>query len=362
MTLPMPPTPDPEPTSDTEIATRRLWPRLLFGGALAIVAASGLAIFADARALGTALRDFPWWLTVPVLALALFNYALRFLKWELYLRALNVAGVDRGTSGLIFLSGFSMSVTPGKAGEIIKGVLLRRVAGTPLSRSAAILAAERISDGIAMLVLAGVGLIQFSQARPLLAVAALGAGGVALVLQRPAALAGLLTRFERLPVIGSKLHHLADFLAASGVLVRPRLLLAAVALGTVSWAGECVALYLILGGLGIDPSWHLLLVATFTLAVSSIAGAVSLLPGGLGVAEASVTGLLLALVTDAAMTRGVAAAATLLIRFATLWFAVLLGVVALAMLHRRLSVNDTVPVRARPDANDPVMTPRGGTR
>jgi uncharacterized protein (TIRG00374 family) len=79
----------------------------------------------------------------------------------------------------------------------------------------------------------------------------------------------------------------------------------------------------------------LLLVATFTLAVSSLAGGASLLPGGLGVADASVAGMLLLFVTDDQMNRTVAAAATLLIRFATLWFAVLLGVVAVALLERR---------------------------
>ena len=108
----------------------------------------------------------------------------------------------------------------------------------------------------------------------------------------------------------------------------------AVTLGVLSWAGECLAFWLVLGGLDLPLTGHLLLVATFVLAVSSIAGALSLLPGGLGVADAGVAGMLLLLVPDERMTRGVAAAATLLIRFATLWFAVLLGALALAVLQR----------------------------
>ena len=347
-----------DPADQTVQNARRLWPRLLIGVALAVVVASALALFADARELGRTLQGFPWWLAAPVLGLTLFNYLLRWVKWELYLRALGVEGVDKPTSGLIFLSGFSLSVTPGKAGEIIKGVLLRRVTGTPLTRSTAILAAERISDGMAMLILAGVGLVQFSQARPLLVIAAAGAIGAALVLQRPTLAMAALARLEGLPVIGPRLHHAKDFLDASGVLVRPRLLLASVALGTVSWFGECVAFFLILDGLGIPASGHLLLVATFVLAVSSIAGAMSLLPGGLGVAEASVAGMLLALVDDAAMARSVAAAATLLIRFATLWFAVLLGAVALAIVYRRLAAREARAPVAPSEA--PVLRPRQG--
>src|SRR5205807_5201454 len=65
-----------------------------------------------------------------------------------------------------------------------------------------------------------------------------------------------------------------------------------VAIGTVSWAGECLALYLILLGLGATPGWGLLNQATFALASASLVGSASLLPGGLGAAEGTVAGVL----------------------------------------------------------------------
>jgi uncharacterized membrane protein YbhN (UPF0104 family) len=46
--------------------------------------------------------------------------------------------------------------------------------------------------------------------------------------------------------------------------------------------------------------------------------------------------MLVLLVDDPSMTRAVAAAATLIIRFATLWFAVLIGAISLAILQRML--------------------------
>ena len=334
----------PDPTSGEAAASgstvRRLVPRMAVGLVLAIVVASALALFADARELGRALRDFPWWLFVPVLALTLLNYALRWVKWHVYLERIGVRAVPPPTSALVFLAGFSMSVTPGKVGELIKGVYLRRLAGTPIARTGAVIAAERITDGLAMLALAGIGLTQFSYARPGLAAAALGALLVVLVLQRPRLIAAILARLEHWPRLGRAVGHASGFLDASNALYRPRLLLGAVALGVVSWAGECVAFFLILWGLDVPASWHLLLVATFVLSASSIFGALSVLPGGLGVAEASIAGMLLLLVDDPAMTRGVAVAATLLIRFATLWFAVFLGVLALAMLHRVVAARD----------------------
>ena len=309
-------------------------PRVFIGILLAVAVVSGLTLVGDARQLSAALRDFDWWLAAPILALTLFNYALRFVKWELYLRRLGVPLRSLRTSALVFLAGFSMAITPGKVGELIKCVFLRRLTGVPIRRTSAIIAAERLTDGFAMLALAGVGLTQFAYGRTLLAVAFLGASTVVLLLRRPRLLSSLLARLAHRPLVGRVFEHVVAFVEASDQLLRPGLLGMGVGLGIVSWAGECAAFYLVLVGLGLPGSWHLLLVATFVLAVSSLAGAVSMLPGGLGVADASIAGMLLLLVPDDAMTRGTAIAATLLIRFATLWFAVILGVLALALLRR----------------------------
>ena len=58
-----------------------------------------------------------------------------------------------------------------------------------------------------------------------------------------------------------------------------------------------------------------------------------LTPGGLGVAEGGITGLSQVLLD---MTKSDAAVGTLLIRFGTLWFGVIVGLVALALISRRL--------------------------
>lgn len=323
-----------QPERAGESLFRRNLPKLALGFLLAVIVVSALALFSDVQSLGSAFRRFDWSLTIPVLLLTLGNYVLRWAKWEVYLRQARIPRMGLRTSALVFLAGFSMALTPGKVGEVIKGVLVRRETGTPISRTAAVIAAERITDGLAMLGLAVIGLTQFSYGRPLVVLTILGTAMVILVLQRPALTLALLGRFDGLPFVPKILLHAQHFLNTSNVLLRPKLLVAAVAVGIVSWGLECVALFLILTGLGIEPSWHMLLIATFVLSVSSVFGAISMLPGGLGVAEASVTGMLLLLLDAPAMTKGVAAAATLLVRFSTLWFAVLLGFVALALLRR----------------------------
>jgi len=86
------------------------------------------------------------------------------------------------------------------------------------------------------------------------------------------------------------------------------------------------------------------------VAIATLVGSASMLPGGLGVADASIAGLLLAVVASPLMTRDVAVAASLLIRFATLWFGVLIGACVLLLNHRRFGA---LPEFASPGASAP---------
>ncbi len=300
-----------------------------------VVLLTALPIFSDLSDLVSAFRAFTWWLIIPVLLLTCWNYAWRFVKWHMYVRELGIQ-LPWTVSLRIFLAGFSMSVTPGKVGELLKAVYLRRFSGAPISQTSAAIAAERLTDGLAMFVLAGAGAVEFAYGRSLLAAGAAVALCAVALLQRPDFLNRQVERLARLPVVGRATAYGTTFVAASGTLFRPSMLLRAVGLGLISWTGECIAFFLILTGLGLDGSVRLLLIATFILAVTSIAGGASMLPGGLGVADAGIAALLVLLIDrDAGMSNAIAAAATLLIRFSTLWFAVAIGALAVLSLERR---------------------------
>ena len=115
----------------------------------------------DLPRLADSLRRWQWQYLPLVLAAVLANYALRFLRWHFYLRVTAIAGVSTGDSLAIFLSGFSLTMTPGKLGEVLKSFLLRQVADVPVSYSASLVFAERLTDVLAMVLLAAVGLGAF---------------------------------------------------------------------------------------------------------------------------------------------------------------------------------------------------------
>ena len=111
----------------------------------------------------------------------------------------------------------------------------------------------------------------------------------------------------------------------------PRPMAVAVFLGSLAWLSEGVALWLIMRGFGAEIS---LVRALPIYAAATLVGAVSTLPGGLIGTE----GTMVALLQQAGFTRGVASAGTLLVRLVTLWFAVLVGLIALVCLNKFLPV------------------------
>jgi uncharacterized protein (TIRG00374 family) len=100
-------------------------------------------------------------------------------------------------------------------------------------------------------------------------------------------------------------------------------------LSIAAWACEGIALWVILLGFHVSPP---LLISVFFYETASLAGALIPVPGGLGVVEGM---LREQLVHIGGVPAGAATASMILVRFATLWWAVALGFVALAALRNR---------------------------
>ena len=118
--------------------------------ALAWLAASmwsGWADVADAvRGIGAAAL-------AALLLLSLVNYALRLARWHRYLGP-SAGSVPLFEHGLIYLAGFALTTTPGKAGETLRTAYLFRY-GIGAARSVGAFVAERLSDVLLMLLFGG---------------------------------------------------------------------------------------------------------------------------------------------------------------------------------------------------------------
>jgi len=301
--------------------TRRFLSRHLFLylGVLALVV-TAVAVVIARQPLAQAWSSFDRRLLIPVLLLSLLNYSLRYLKWDFLLRRLGEK-VPASLNLRIYFSCLTMVVTPFRLGEFYKLVFLRRLHAVPLQRSGASLFAERLTDAIALLALASLGFTS-SQTNflPKLLVLLLAALLTGAFLSRPKVQKLALEFLQRFRFTRPKAQAWTGALASGARLFSLGTFLPALGLSVVAWFAECVGLYLILVGLGNPINLEQ---AIWIYAAATIAGNLTFLPGGLIGTEAVLLGMLRQLGVDLPT----ATAATLLIRGATLWFAVVLGLV-----------------------------------
>ena len=293
-------------------------PGIVFGFIVLI----GLAFVGDLKQVGMLILRFKWNIFPLVIALTLFNYGLRFIKWHYYIKLVGIKTIAWPESARLFVGGFPLAVTPGKVGEALKGVWLYNRSGLPIAKGLSVVVAERISDGLAVLGLSTLGVLAYPRYWPAFLTILILLLGIIIISQiRPAA-SWLLSIATRIPLIKKIVPGLSEFYEGSFSLFRPIPTVLAVGLGVVSWLGEGIGFYLILLGLGMEPSAKLASIAIFILSFSTVIGAASALPGGIGASEASIAGMLTLL---AGVEPAIALSATLLIRLATLWFGVTLG-------------------------------------
>lgn len=295
----------------------------------AVVVFAVVSVASDVRAVGDRLGGFAWWAFGAALGLALVNYVLRFVRWHLLLRSRAIE-VPTRDSGVVFVAGFALAITPGKVGELVKSYLLRAMHGVPVARSAPVVIAERVADLLALLVLSVIGVALYGVAIELVIAAGAVIGLGLVVLAWPALMhriGELVTRPKALARFRPRLHDLIEGLTA---LSRPLALTGSTALSVVAWLAECVGFALIVDAFpGTAVPFGL---AVLIYASTTVAGALSFLPGGLGVTEGAMTVLLVQ--GSHGVDAPTAAAATILTRLATLWFAVGLGVIAMAIARR----------------------------
>ncbi len=310
--------------------------RTLIAVVLGLAVFGGLLLWGDVREVAQSLGSFRWSLLPLIILLVLFNYALRFSKWQYYLRLTGIRNVPAFESALIFCAGMAMTITPAKIGEWLKSYYLREGYGAPVSRTAPIVLAERLTDGFGMVLLAAGGLLLVRQGWLLLViVTAVGVLPIVALRYRPFA-RWTMVFTSRTPVLKRFGPFLEGFYASSNSLLAWKPLLISTLLAAVSWGAEGIALYLVYLGLGTPNSWELAVQGIFIFSITTLAGVAFLLPGGLGVAEGGLAGFSQTLVD---LSRDAAAAATLLIRLLTLWFGVAIGLMAMVMLTKRLKNN-----------------------
>ena len=296
------------------------------------IAAAGLlylllSIYADFDKVLHAFSIFNWFFLPLLLLLSFANYVTRFLKWDFYLQLLKIK-IKKIDSFSVFMSGLIMSVTPGKMGELLKAYLVKQISGEPVSKTAPIIFAERITDFLSLIFIGLIGGYVYNFGRVIVIAVGIFFVVVTIALTNKNIGETLISYFQKINVLKKYTEHAKAAYESSYQMLQMKALLQMSLLSLVAWFFECLGYYLILINFKVEVS---LLWASFSYAFATIVGAISMLPGGLGVTEGSLTVLL----QQKHYSLEIAFASTFIVRIVTLWFAVLVGVLSVLLYQKR---------------------------
>jgi uncharacterized protein (TIRG00374 family) len=296
--------------------------RWLAGGiAIAAFVYAASAVWSGIHEVGDAFARFQWSYFVPVVVLTLLNYGLRFWKWRFLTSRVGVRLSVRDDL-VVFLSGLAMTISPGKAGEVLKPWLVRARTGVPMAQTIPALVTERLTDGLACLSLAAISVSTYAGDRSQYVFVPIAAVAVGLgVLMHEGLSLRILGVLRRLPGISKVGDKLEEMYRAMRRCVAPVPLALTFGASLIAWFGECYGYMLVFRGFGVDASLD---ASTFLYAFATVAGGA--MPGGLGVADGALIGGAMQIIQ---VDEGTAIASALLVRLATLWLGVLMGAVAL---------------------------------
>jgi len=304
--------------------------RILGIMAVAMVFYFVIIVLSDIDEVADAFRLFDWVYLIPVMILIMANYLVRAERWHSFLQGIDL-GIPRARSYWLFLAGLSMSITPAKAGEALKALLLRMERGAPFERGIAVVFAERMTDLTGVLFLVGIGFIVFPYGLLPFSIVVAVVVAILLTLSVPRTserFVSFLKSRRLLKKLGTVVERA---LTDARNLLAGRNLAMGTSFGFIAWGAECVAFYLILVACSSDIG---LMECVFVYSFASVVGAVSMMPGGMGTTEATMIALLLMLSVDASA----ASFAVILVRVCTLWFAVGLGIIMLMAYSKRSKV------------------------
>ncbi len=255
------------------------------------------------------------------------GYMLRYFKWRYYLTRLGIH-LPPSKNLPIYLSLYSMNLTPGKLGRVLVAYTVSRVAKKKFVRIIPAVTLDIFTDFLGFAIVALIMALYFNRYVYYILI-------VDIVLILPFAFVMNKRLYDRIKSFFKK-HKIwerftvygDEYYASQSVINTPKVYLVSLALTVPAAFLAAFSLYISLIALGFGAH---LASSTFIYTTSSLMGMISSSPGNIGVEE----GVLIALTgTFLHASASVSSAATIMTRMATLWFGVILGGIMLFYTFR----------------------------
>ncbi|WP_191555850.1 lysylphosphatidylglycerol synthase transmembrane domain-containing protein [Metabacillus idriensis] len=306
---------------------KNLSSKIVTGFVMGVITLSVFLLWGDVQKITGTVLSIEWSVIIFAIVCTLISYVFRFIKWHYLLNQQKIELNVKDSFNIWFI-GHCMSMTPGKVGEFIKSYSLKRCFQVEVHVSAPVIFTDLLSDFLAMVLLASLGVVIFQFGFLFFLTVLIGTIMLLVILQSRKTVRWIIEKITMFSIVRKHKEQLGLFYDSIYRLIGLKNSLISFGLSLVAWFMECVSMLIILNGLGIDLH---LLHSIFIFSFSTLAGALSMIPGGLGIAEGSLTGMLLYFGLD----KSIAVSVTLMVRLVTLWLGFFVGLLVYLRTRKR---------------------------
>ena len=259
-----------------------------------------------------------------ILLLIPLSWLALFTRWNLLLKNSDIH-VPIKDNFKIYLSGFALSIIPGKVGELIKSQLLKTKFGIPREKTAPIVVVEQLYNIIGIVGVSILGILYFELGAHIILIAGALLVVVFVFISSKRLFDKLLTLLSRRKFLSQYTSALSNSYEILRKSTRGWIVIYASAISITFWLIESVIAYFVLSSFGINHIEFLTVITTY--ASSIVLGAFSFLPLGIGVVEGSLAGFFSLQGIDIS----IALTLVIFIRIFTRWIAVSAGFISLKL-------------------------------
>ncbi len=261
---------------------------------------------------------------IPIILILIFtSWIVLFLRWVLLLKNYDVI-IPLKDNFLIFFTGYAFAISPGKSGELIKSIILKEKFNVKRSTTVPIVLAERFYDIVGALIIALFGIVFLgTDFLPILIGSAVILGLIFTIVYSKFIFNLFLNIFSKINFLSKFIEPIKDSQEILKTSTKGKIAITSILLTILYRLIESLGVFVILMAFDIDILHYLSVAAIY--ATSIILGNISLIPGGIGVTEVSLTGLF----SLQGIEVSIAVVLAIVIRFFTLWYAVVVGFIAM---------------------------------
>lgn len=285
----------------------------------------GFLIFSDLNVISDKILDMKIEFVPYILLLAPLSWLVLFTRWHLLLKNSNII-IPKKDNFKIYMTGFAMSATPGKVGELIKSQILHSKFNIPKKNTIPIIISEQFFNIIGILVISILGLLYFDFS----IYAVILTSGLLLIiyflLSSEKTFQKFMNFISRKKLLKKYVPSLSDSYFTLKKSVTGKSSIVCSLLSILFWLIESVIAYLVLLSFDIQSLEFFQIAATYTTSI--IIGVISFLPMGIGVVEGSLAGFL----SYQNIELSLALTLVIFIRIFTRWYGVIVGFIFMKLI------------------------------